>query len=234
MIRLRSNPDADPADVEREVAEELYGERDEARAEEEASRFEGDGTIPPTRPPRRESAIEAELLRSYRALAKRYHPDLAQDPEERRERADMMLKINVAFRERDLVSLQKLLLDADRSRPTVAIRVHRQKLAWAHREMAQLERAIVELETRLQMMRRSDTYTLWKAPDQSEFILADLETKTRERLVRERSRLEEATTGYQRLLARRRRAQLLRERTANPAPAARPESVRVSAPPPRR
>jgi hypothetical protein len=234
MVRLRSDPDADPADVEREVAEELYGERDEAKAEEEATRFEGDAGAPPVRPHRREAAVEAELLRAYRALAKRYHPDLAPDGDERRQRADMMLKINVAFRERDLVGLQKLLLDADRDRPTVALRLHRQKLAWAHREMAQLERSIADLESRLQMMRRSDTYTLWRAPDQSDFILADLETKTRERLAREKTRLDEATTGYQRLLARRRRAQLLRERTASAGLPVRPENARVGAAPPRR
>jgi hypothetical protein len=234
MVRLRSDPDADPSDVEREVADELFGERDEAKAEEEATRFESDAGVPPTRPHRRDAAIEAELLRAYRALAKRYHPDLAQDSEERHQRAEMMLKINVAFRERDLVGLQKLLLDADRTGPTVPIRLHRQKLAWAHREMARLERAIAELEDRLQMMRRSDTYALWRAPDQSDFILADLETKTRERLGRERARLDEANTGYQRLLARRRRAQLLRERTANPSPTVRSERVGVTASPPRR
>jgi hypothetical protein len=234
MVRLRSDPDADAADVEREVADELYGERDEARAEEEAARFESEAGPTPTRPRRRDSASEAELLRAYRALAKRYHPDLASNEEERRLRADLMLKINVAFRERDLVGLQKLLLDVERTGPTVPIRLHRQKLAWAHREMARLERAIAELEERLQMMRRSDTYALWRAPEQSDFILADLETKTRDRLNRERARLDEATTGYQRLLARRRRAQLLRERTANPGPTPQPDRVGVTASPPRR
>jgi hypothetical protein len=64
-------------------------------------------------------------------------------------------------------------------------------------------------------MRRSDTYALWRAPEQSEAILDDLETKTKERLKREQSRLDEANTGYQRLIARRRRAQLIRERTAD-------------------
>ena len=54
-----------------------------------------------------------------------------------------------------------------------------------------------------------------KSSDGSDVILDDLEAKTRERLTRERGRLDEATTGYQRLIARRRRAQLLRERTAD-------------------
>jgi len=216
MMRLRDDPDADPVDVEREVAEELFAQRDEARAEEEATRSEDvGGEIRPARPPRREAAIEAEILRLYRELAKRYHPDLAPTPEERHQRAEMMLKINVAYRERDLVTLQKLLLEAERTRPAASLRLHRQRLAWAHREIARLERAIADLDARLGMMRRSDTYALWRAPDQSDAILDDLEAKTKERLSRERSRLSEATTGYQRLLARRRRAQLLRERTAD-------------------
>jgi tetratricopeptide (TPR) repeat protein len=215
MIRLRNDPDADPIEVEREVAEELYARAEEARAEEEATRFEDVGNAPPARPPRREAAIEAEILRVYRELAKRYHPDLAQNPEERRQRAETMLKINVAYRERDLVALQKLLLEAERARPAVPRRLHRQKLSWAHREIARLDRAIIELEAKLGLMRRSDTYVLWRSPDQSDAILDDLEAKTKDRLTRERGRLDEATTGYQRLLTRRRRAQLLRERTAN-------------------
>jgi hypothetical protein len=215
MIRLRNDPDADPVEVEREVAEELYARAEETRAEEEATRFEEMGEAPPVHPPRRETAIEAEILRVYRELAKRYHPDLAQNPEERRRRAETMLKINVAFRERDLVALQKLLLEAERARPAAPLRLHRQKLAWAHREIARLDRAILELEAKLGLMRRSDTYVLWRSPDQSDVILDDLEAKTRDRLTRERLRLDEATSGYQRLLARRRRAQLIRERTAD-------------------
>jgi hypothetical protein len=215
MIRLRNDPDADPVEVAREVAEELYARADEARSEEEATRFEEIGDAPPIHSSRREAASEAEILRLYRELAKRYHPDLASTPEERRARAETMLKINVAYRERDLGALQKLLLDADRSRPAVPLRLHRQKLAWAHREIARLDRAILELEAKLGLMRRSDTYVLWRSPDQSEVILDDLEAKTRDRLTRERTRLDEANTAYGRLLARRRRAQLIRERTAD-------------------
>jgi hypothetical protein len=230
LVRLRSDPDADPVEVEREVAEELYARREEARAEEEATRFEDAGAIPPARPPRREAAIEAEILRVYRELAKRFHPDLALNPEERRQRAETMLTINVAYRERDLVSLQKLLLETERARPTAPLRLYRQKLAWAHREIARLDRAIVELEAKLGLMRRSDTYVLWRSPDQSDVILDDLEAKTKERLTRERNRLDEATTGYQRLLARRRRAQLLRERTANLRTGRVPVGVPTGAP----
>jgi hypothetical protein len=225
-VRLRTDPDADPVEVERSVAEELYARREEARAEEEATRFEGMGDLAPRRPSRRDAALEAELVRVYRELAKRHHPDLAQNSEERRQRAETMLKINVAYRERDLVGLQKLLLEAERHRPAAPLRLHRQKLAWAHREIARLDREIAELEAKLNLMRRSDTYTLWRSPDQSERILDDLEAKTKDRLIRERTRLDEATANYQRLLARRRRAQLLRERTAD----LRPGRVTVGAP----
>jgi hypothetical protein len=225
-VRLRADPDADPVEVAREVAEELHARREETRAEEEATRFEGMGDAAPHRPPRREAALDAEILRVYRELAKRYHPDLAQDPEERRQRAEMMLKINVAYRERDLVGLQKFLLEAERHRPAAPLRLHRQKLAWAHREIARLDREIAELEAKLNLMRRSDTYALWRSPDQSESILDDLEAKTKDRLTRERTRLDEANLNYQRLLARRRRAQLLRERTAD----LRPGRATVGAP----
>jgi hypothetical protein len=111
----------------------------------------------------------------------------------------------------------------------VAIRLHRQRLAWAIREVTRLDRQIVDLTAKLEMMRRSDTYTLWKTPDQSDKVLDDLEIRTQERLTREKTRLEEASTTYQRLAARRRRALLLRERIAAPPPPRTPLSARMTA-----
>jgi hypothetical protein len=230
VSRLKADPDANPADVEREVHEELHGKTEEVPFGEEPPHFdEASGERPSARPPRRDSATEKELIRLYRELAKRYHPDLATDPVERDERDAIMLQINIAFRERDLAGLQKLMLEAESVRPAVAIRLHRQRLAWAIREVTRLDRQIVDLAAKLEMMRRSDTYTLWKTPDQSDKVLDDLEIRTQERLTREKTRLEEAAATYQRLAARRRRALLLRERIAAPPPPRTPLSARMTA-----
>ena len=52
----------------------------------------------------------------YRALAKRFHPDLASDPSEKPWREQMMTKVNDAYRAQDLAALRQLA-NARPSRP---------------------------------------------------------------------------------------------------------------------
>ena len=106
--RLRENDLLDPEQVEREVAEEFAERlRQEQEAEEQAAR-EGQ-RIDVERPrPQLDAETEAEILRLYRELAKRFHPDRARNEKERARRTDIMLKINVAYSERDLLTLQAM------------------------------------------------------------------------------------------------------------------------------
>jgi ElaB/YqjD/DUF883 family membrane-anchored ribosome-binding protein len=76
-------------------------------------------------------------------------------------------------------------------------------LLWAHRQIARLDGQIDDLQAQLNLLRRSETYTLWHSPDSSQQSLVDLELRVRERLTREKDRLDEAKIDYDRLRRRR-------------------------------
>lgn len=68
----------------------------------------------PTPPPEPlPPASEAEIKRLYRQLARRYHPDLAQDDHERAWRTEKMQLINDAYAARSLAELAALANDMD-------------------------------------------------------------------------------------------------------------------------
>lgn len=213
ISRLRADPMATPADVERDVAEEMA----QAEAELNGEFIHGsdsngkDRRNLPTRPM---SSIEteAEVLRLYRELAKRHHPDLARSSAERERRAELMLRVNVAYRDRDLATLQSIYLEVQLDSPLSAEELCRQRLAWTRHEIARLAREIRAVELRIESLVKTDTYTLWQEHMRGEAALDELETRTRQRLVRERERLDEATAQYDRLAVRR---QVMQRRAAS-------------------
>lgn len=201
--RLKTDDTLDPATVEREVAEE-FAERIQAeQASEDAARREGTPVERPRRHHRLDAETEAEILRVYRELAKRFHPDLAKDDKERKRRTEFMLQVNVAYSERDLLSLQTIAKDAEADEPGFPALSPAARVLWAHRVIARLDGQIADLEAQLNLLRQSETYTLWRSPDTSEQSLIDLEARVRERLTRERDRLDEAIIDYNRIVRRR-------------------------------
>lgn len=210
IAKLRADPNASPADVERDVEEEM------AQAEAEASGefFHGaNGNGRRNLPTRPMTSIEteAEVLRLYRELAKRHHPDLARTPAERERRAELMLRVNVAYRDRDLATLQSIFLEVQLDSPLSSEELTRQRLAWTRHEIERLDREIRAVQMRLQTLTSTDTYTLWKAQERGEAALDELERRTRQRLLRERERLDEASAQYDRLAVRR---QVMQRRAA--------------------
>lgn len=211
--RLRSDPLASPADVEREVAEEM------AEAE-----FDSEPIGPPPgygRGKRRGTThranandAEVEILRIYRELAKRHHPDLARTAAERERRADLMLRVNIAYRDRDLETLRSIFHEVQMDSPLTPDELCRRRLSWTRNEISRIEREIRALIVRIDTLTGTDTYTLWQAAERGEPALEELETRTRERLARERERLEDATAQYNRLAVRR---QVMQRRAANRA-----------------
>jgi hypothetical protein len=201
--RLKSDDTIDPATVEREVAEEFAERIQAGQASEEASRREGTTIERPRRTHRLDAETEAEILRVYRALAKRFHPDLAKHEKERKRRTEFMLRVNVAYSERDLLLLQTIAKDAEAEEPGIPSLTAAERVLWAHRVIARLDGQIVDLEAQLNLLRQSETYALWHSPDSSQQSLVDLEARVRERLTRERDRLDEAIIDYNRIVRRR-------------------------------
>ncbi len=155
---------------------------------------------------------EAEVLRLYRELAKRHHPDLARTPAERERRAELMLRVNVAYRDRDLATLRSIYLEVQLDAPLSSEELCRQRLAWTLHEIARLDREIRTVGKRIDALTTTDTFTLWKAQERGEAALDDLELRTKQRLTRERERLDEATAQYDRLAVRR---QVMQRRAAS-------------------
>lgn len=202
--RLKEDETIDPATLEQEVAEEFAERQEQAEAEREA----GDRTgqrIERERVVRKlDAETEAEILRIYRELAKRFHPDLARSDAARKRRAELMLRINVAYSERDLLALQTIAREAEAGDPSFAVLSAKERLLWARRVIARLDGQIDDLQGQLGLLQRSETYGLWRSPESSQQSVDDLEARVRQRLTRERDRLDEAILDYNRLLRRRR------------------------------
>lgn len=205
---------ATPADVERDVAEEMAQAEAELNGEF-VNPTMGNGKGKRNLPARQMSSIEteAEVLRLYRELAKRHHPDLARSSAERERRAELMLRVNVAYRDRDLATLQSIYLEVQLDSPLSSEELCRQRLAWTRHEIARLDREIRAIVMRMESLTNTvRTYTLWQSSEQGEPAMEDLEKRTRERLKRERERLDEAAAQYDRLAVRR---QVMQRRAAS-------------------
>jgi hypothetical protein len=202
--RIKEDETIDPATLEQEIADEFAERQEQARAEDQAGNREGQ-RIERQRVSRRlDAETEAEILRIYRELAKRFHPDLARSDPERKRRAELMLRINVAYSERDLLSLQTIAREAESGDPSFAVLTPQERLMWARRVIGRLDGQIEDLHGQLNLLRRSETYSLWQSPETSQQSVDDLEARVRQRLTRERDRLDEAILDYNRILRRRR------------------------------
>jgi hypothetical protein len=202
--RLKEDETIDAASLEEQVAAEFAARAEQARAQEEAAAREGSRVERPRRSNRLDAESEAEILRIYRELAKRFHPDLARTEKERKRRSNLMLRINVAYSERDLLALQTIAREVETGDPTSSVLSAKERLTWAHRVIVRLDGQIEDLEGQLNLLQRSETYNLWNSPETSDQSLEDLEARVRQRLTRERDRLDEAILDYNRILRRRR------------------------------
>ena len=210
--RLRESDVLDPEQVEREVAEEFAEQLEQERLAEEQAAREGQ-RIDVERPrPQLDAETEAEILRLYRELAKRFHPDRARSDKERSRRTDLMLKINVAYRERDLVTLQSMARQADTGEPSATLLSETERVQWAHRVVTRMNMQISELTEQVGMLRESETFQMWKSPEDSTYSIQQVERRVRDRLNRERDRLDEAIIDYNRIVRRRRLAHISVER----------------------
>lgn len=202
--RLKSDDTLDPAALEQEVAAEFAEREAQERAEEEARAREGTRVDRERVTRRLDAESEAEIMRIYRELAKRFHPDLARADGERNRRTELMLRINVAYSDRDLLGLQTIARQAEAADPVFSALSARERLTWARRVVTRLDGQIQDLESQLGLLQRSETFSLWKSPESSLQSIEELESRVRQRLTRERDRLDEAILDYNRILRRRR------------------------------
>ncbi len=107
----------------------------------------------------RDEGLQEQIKALYRELAKRFHPDLTTDPEEKAWRAGRMAQVNEAYAVGDLAALRRLA--ASPERPERAPQKTREQLmADMRAEIARLDRLIADLERQLDALVRSHTVQL--------------------------------------------------------------------------
>ena len=147
------------------------------------------------------TADDAELRTRYRALARRFHPDLARSDEERHHRQEMMHRVNAAWHARDLGALRALAQEAERAGIDWAERPLASRLAWTRRECVHLDGMITGMTDRLASLRTSATLPLWMNPTLAETVITQRLAYLATELDRARERLESAKQAFRRALA---------------------------------
>lgn len=200
ISRLKASPTVRPEDIENDVGEKYARQREELRAEEdETRRYERVHRHEQARP-RLSDDAEDRIKRLYRDLAKRFHPDLARNEEERRQRAEIMQRVNAAFQERDVSGLETIFAEAEVTDQAFEARTIGEKLVWAIREVARLDCVIEALQSALEEARRTESYELWLQHDRGEDIVARLEADLRKEIGHLRNQLASVIGVYRRLV----------------------------------
>jgi hypothetical protein len=210
--RMRESDLLDPEQVEREVAEEFAERLEQERLADEQAAREGQRITTEKPRPKLDADTEAEILRLYREMAKRFHPDRARTGPERIRRTALMLRINVAYSDRDLLTLQSIARQAESSEPIATVLTGEERIQWAHRVIGRQNMQITELASQVQMLRESETFQMWQSPDQSSQSIEQVERRVKDRLNRERDKLDHAIIDYNRLVRRRRLSHISVER----------------------
>ena len=144
----------------------------------------------------------AEAKRLYIDLAKRLHPDLAQDDDDRQRRERVMQRVNEAFRLRDLAELRAVQLESIADDPGWSERPVTDRLAWAEEELRRLDVALEETPLALARLRGGELFRLFTRYESGDPVFNDLQTRIETRIVTENRRLERMKGSYSRLVDR--------------------------------
>jgi hypothetical protein len=113
---------------------------------------------PPPKKPLDEASKE-EFKTIFRSLAKRFHPDLAINPEEKQWRVENMAEVNRAYAELDMSALKVLAEKPDWS-PVTPVITREQEITELHIEIGRLDGVIANLERTVRELINSDTVKL--------------------------------------------------------------------------
>lgn len=112
---------------------------------------------PPT--PEVDDASKEEMKAIFRALAKRFHPDLVTDAKIKLWRQDIMAQINEAYAAQDMAALMKFTERPDRPEEVIE-KTREQQIADLYKEIRRLDQVIRDLERTLKELINSHTVKL--------------------------------------------------------------------------
>lgn len=202
LARLRAALDArdtDEADLDELEEDEEFLE-EVAFAASRARRPRGPHASESTRRWLANEAAEAKRL--YIDLAKRLHPDLARDDEDRQRRERIMQRVNEAFHLRDLAGLRAVHLESIAEDPNWEKRPVTDRLDWAEAELQRLDQALAEVRASLARLRGGELYRLYTRYESGDPVFSDLKTRLEGRIATETRRLEKMQASYRRLVDR--------------------------------
>lgn len=190
IAHLRTNPEADSEELERQTKQQFTEEREQIHEDEEETRYyEREHRRERTRPQLDEDS-ELSLKSLYRELAKRFHPDLAKTEEERLQREAVMKEVNSAFHERDVRQMRTISAQHDVDDASFEQKSIGGKLVWAIREVSRLDSLIKRLQEERATIEASDIAILWSRQEAGEPVIERLETGLQSKLTTMRERLQ--------------------------------------------
>ena len=146
-------------------------------------------------PPAFEASPERKRL--YRDVAKRIHPDLTSDRNDRAKRQALMAEANEAYRRGDDARLAKILTEYEWSPEQVQGEGAGAELIRVIRGISQARGRLGEIEAELQELLRSDLYQLKTRVDQAQRdgrdVLKEMIDKVEDQIAQAKRRLEVLT-----------------------------------------
>lgn len=133
------------------------------------------------------------LKKLYREVARKFHPDLAADDEERAERHRLMIEVNRAYESGVEEELEALLSAEGREAGCEADGAGRSESALLARRIASVKRKIDEVERRIEEFTGSEMYRLRRRVESAKEagwdLMADLVSQVERQIEKSRVRL---------------------------------------------
>lgn len=163
-------------------------------ADQEFSYHEKDGNgwraIGKKKKKSRSPKIEEQIRDLFRELAKRFHPDLTNDPDEKKWRQEVMTKVNQAYANRDLKALQALAEQPDRPMFTPD-QTKEQEIEALKAELLRLDGVIADLKARIHHLEESPAWRLKLEARMQRRSGADMLGQMQQELIEKIAELEE-------------------------------------------
>jgi hypothetical protein len=143
----------------------------------------------PAAPPQELNLDEGQQIKQlYRQLARRFHPDMAQDAADRAYRTTMMIAINAAYAAGNLEKLKELALEPDAAGHMDYVQTDQQLAATLLRELVRCQRRLEEIRGELARLERHKSSRLMQRAQQAEAegrdLLAEIANQIKEKIAR--------------------------------------------------
>lgn len=169
-------------EVEAKIAESKAAQdpqNTDAREKARAARKQADesaqrSTVPGTDSVAAEFKPSEDLKKLYREVAKKIHPDLAGDENERLRREQLMKQANIAFENGDTQRLRQILQEWESSPESVKGEGVAAELIRVIRKIAQAKERLRTIDTLIDALKNSDLFQLKRRVEESKMRGIDL------------------------------------------------------------